>query len=207
MTSISLRKHSEAQRGYAPSKVTMAMMLVAGLSNLPIDSSAALLTASDIDDDATLTLSIEDTLLEGVNQQWGTVRIQVTGVEVSIAAGDSVDLFVFEDDLIGDDLLWQDSFIVTAAEVSAQSVDRTLPLIFTPLPDGTGSTLEIFAEGDINKDQCGFLCTLDNPITPIVTPTLAPVPVPAAAWLFGSALGLLGWVNRRTREQMHPEPA
>jgi hypothetical protein len=26
----------------------------------------------------------------------------------------------------------------------------------------------------------------------------APVPVPAAVWLFGSALGLLGWVRRRT---------
>ncbi|MGI9342496.1 MAG: hypothetical protein ACR2QV_06570 [Gammaproteobacteria bacterium] len=27
--------------------------------------------------------------------------------------------------------------------------------------------------------------------------TVSPVPVPAAAWLFGSALGLLGWLRRR----------
>jgi len=26
---------------------------------------------------------------------------------------------------------------------------------------------------------------------------LAPVPVPAVGWLFGSALGLLGWVRRK----------
>lgn len=29
-------------------------------------------------------------------------------------------------------------------------------------------------------------------------PLAAPVPVPAAVWLFGSALGLLGWARRRT---------
>jgi len=30
------------------------------------------------------------------------------------------------------------------------------------------------------------------------TPTVGVIPIPAAAWLFGSALGLLGWVRRRT---------
>ena len=30
------------------------------------------------------------------------------------------------------------------------------------------------------------------------TMTFQVVPVPAAAWLFGSALGLLGWVRRRS---------
>ena len=29
--------------------------------------------------------------------------------------------------------------------------------------------------------------------------TITVVPVPAAAWLFGSALALLGWLKRRTR--------
>ena len=29
------------------------------------------------------------------------------------------------------------------------------------------------------------------------TANAAPIPIPAAAWLFGSALGLLGWVRRR----------
>lgn len=30
----------------------------------------------------------------------------------------------------------------------------------------------------------------------VLTPVLAPVPIPAAVWLFGTALGLLGWVKR-----------
>ncbi len=30
--------------------------------------------------------------------------------------------------------------------------------------------------------------------------TVSPVPVPAAVWLFGSAIGLLGWMRRRTHQ-------
>ncbi len=33
---------------------------------------------------------------------------------------------------------------------------------------------------------------------PGLTVDLTPVPVPAAAWLFGTALGLLGWMRRKT---------
>ena len=38
------------------------------------------------------------------------------------------------------------------------------------------------------------LITIDNYGNATVS---AVVPVPASAWLFGSALGLLGWVRRR----------
>lgn len=31
-----------------------------------------------------------------------------------------------------------------------------------------------------------------------LTATLAPVPIPAAVWMFGSGLGLLGWMRRKT---------
>ncbi len=36
----------------------------------------------------------------------------------------------------------------------------------------------------------------DNPGSWTITPI--PIPIPAGAWLFGSALGLLGWVKRRS---------
>ena len=42
----------------------------------------------------------------------------------------------------------------------------------------------------------GFLqFTSSGPVT--FTATIAPIPVPASAWLFGSALGLLGWIRRK----------
>ena len=40
--------------------------------------------------------------------------------------------------------------------------------------------------------------SLGDPLSAsLVNTVLVSVPVPAAAWLFGSALGLLGWVRRR----------
>ena len=53
-----------------------------------------------------------------------------------------------------------------------------------PVSDGM-DFLEVFGEADI------FDATVE------VTYEFTPVPVPAAAWLFGSALGLLGWIRRK----------
>jgi hypothetical protein len=39
---------------------------------------------------------------------------------------------------------------------------------------------------------------MDN-VSTWATASIAPVSVPAAVWLFGSALGLLGWMRRRTQ--------
>jgi hypothetical protein len=44
------------------------------------------------------------------------------------------------------------------------------------------------------SDEINFLLVGATYYSPV---DIAPIPVPAAAWLFGSALGLLGWMRRR----------
>jgi hypothetical protein len=72
--------------------------------------------------------------------------------------------------------------------------------VSSPLEVATndGQTFFIDNEGDIFT--LGFIQSEgDNPINILVlgVVTLAPIPVPAAALLFGSALGMLGWMRRR----------
>jgi hypothetical protein len=63
--------------------------------------------------------------------------------------------------------------------------------------DGTAGALNMFTV----VSYSGGILVVSNGI-PITDPNTAfmtfAVPVPAAVWLFGSALGLLGWVRRRT---------
>jgi len=57
-------------------------------------------------------------------------------------------------------------------------------------PCSTGESVFIVLNSDFNGFDSRFTSTGTAHTT---------IPVPAAAWLFGSALGLLGWVRRRQR--------
>ena len=48
-----------------------------------------------------------------------------------------------------------------------------------------------FAADDVNYSNASWVVWKE-------AGAISPVPVPASAWLFGSALGLLGWARRRT---------
>jgi hypothetical protein len=67
-----------------------------------------------------------------------------------------------------------------------------------------GGTLFILTQGGENPDSSQSICanancsSSDSPIF-LTSGTISgsPVPVPAAVWLFGSALGFLGWMRRK----------
>ena len=79
-------------------------------------------------------------------------------------------------------------------------------------PQVWGALAEISPEGSFAGSSNDLRLTLQNSLAAftgdagdsafiekgVVTVVTSVVPVPAAAWLFGSALGLLAWVRRRT---------
>ena len=59
-------------------------------------------------------------------------------------------------------------------------------------PDAGGGVSLLFKADCGANPNCRLTALIDN-----VTIDTAVVPVPAAVWLFGSALGLLGWIRRK----------
>ncbi len=71
------------------------------------------------------------------------------------------------------------------------------------VPYATGGGNVDAAQGTFVADTTWFLSTdasldADTDIIEYARFSAAVVPIPAAVWLFGSALGILGWVRRRT---------
>jgi len=107
-------------------------------------------------------------------------------------------------------------FLDPAAPTPDQQAAGAVPFFslanFVPASDQIGNfdsiTLEFIAQapGDsaINIDESDIrgwnrpdASIIDGIIYNQASVTVSAVPVPAAVWLFGSALGLLGWVRRR----------
>jgi hypothetical protein len=121
-------------------------------------------TAIDTNIEATLTLTTWDQVIIDDARTRCEIRIVVAGEEVRFSEGDSVVVHVYENDVLFDDVLWQDDFVITAEELAAQRVDRMLDCS-SAIPTDIGSDGEIYAEASVEKSLCGFFCNGSDPAT------------------------------------------
>jgi len=129
-------------------------------------------SAADTDGDATVTLWVKDRAIDGDERTWCEVRVEVLGVDHGLTTGDEVTVAVFEDDLMWNDLIFETTITVTAAEAAAGLVDHTLDCSGSFFTGDLGLGVEIFAEASVSKDTCGVLCFDDYPVTANLTVTV-----------------------------------
>ena len=122
------------------------------------------ISASDSDDDATVELFVPaQTILGDVRSQC-RVHIDVAEADVAFTDGDHAYVYVYEDDLLGDDLLWQTDFAVARADLRGGRLVRDFDCSSAFGADGVG-TLEIYAQLLVEKSECGAFCFYDEPTT------------------------------------------
>jgi hypothetical protein len=176
------------------SGLAIAATLLFSLLAVPAHSA----TISDTDSGATLTLMVDDIITDNINQDWGTVNIVVDESTYDFTAGDHIDLTVYVDDgFFWDTDLWSYTHQVTNAEVTAGYVVQTFNVAWL----ASGTALNVYASATVDKYDLSWWQRFEAPETGNISVTVAPpsaVPIPAAAWLFGSAiLGLFGVARRK----------
>lgn len=124
--------------------------------------------SQDSQDDATVRLVVLDRFIVDDARSHCSMRIEVTGDAVDLSEGDPVYLWLYEDDLLGDDVLWRTQFAVTADEAAAGLVDRTFDCSAEFEQNDLGDVIEVYAKARVEKDDCGFTCRYDRPSTSVV---------------------------------------
>ncbi len=130
----------------------------------PVSALPATITAIDVVDDATVSLVTWEQYIEGDARTRCEVSVVVLGNEVQFTQGDSVQVWVEENDIFRNDPMWQTEFNVTEEEVEAQRVERQFDCSAS-IPSDLVSWPEVVALAEVVKEQCGFFCLYDRPAT------------------------------------------
>ncbi len=132
----------------------------------------------------------------GIGIQEGITQL-ITGLTSGLTYAVGFEQSISYSDLspVGSPGYWE----VTFGGVTLNSASMTTPLTSTPFgwQNQSLSFLATASEMDLS-----FRAASGDPINPRIDlgldgVTLAIAPIPAAVWLFGSALGLLGWIRRK----------
>jgi MYXO-CTERM domain-containing protein len=148
-------------KGTLSGVLALACLMSAGVAwALPSE-----ITATDEDDDATITVTVLEQAINNDARSRCTVTLTAGGEDVPFSEGDTASIRIREGDgLLPNDTLWETSFEVTTEEVMNQRVERTFDCSSNFGEDYFGD-LDIYAEAEVVKDECGLFCLQDDPTT------------------------------------------
>ena len=115
-----------------------------------------------VDGESRVFLSLRRQVIVGDLRSHCSVRVVATGNDLEFSDGDRIEIQVLEDDLIGNDELWSNTFDLEEAEIGGNRVDRTFDCA-TEFSEDIYGTLEVFATAHVYKASCGWACNEDDP--------------------------------------------
>lgn len=123
------------------------------------------LSSTGSDDDATLSLTTIDSSIIGDSRTPCTLEFSDAGSDVVFSDGDSIYIAVWEDDVAGDELIWETSIEISPGMLADGAYSATFDCSADFGEDGAGGNLEIYAQAEVTKAECGTWCLYDVPTT------------------------------------------
>jgi len=128
-----------------------------------VSADQSILTADGSDGETELELQLLDTAIAADSGSWCSLHIEIGNSQVAFSAGDTITVSLFKDmpEPTVDMEIWQSSFHVSGNYPVSQTMDCSTSFQ-TEIGD---TTTGIYAAAVVDKDDCGFGCFNDEPVT------------------------------------------